>query len=286
MNASHNRGIDVVRNDIISFCKRSASRMHTRATPSKHVQSIASAATATATAMNHVILDEADAMPRVAQHALQAEMERANETTHFCLIVNSLSRIVAPIRSRCLVLRFKKVSDDAVAVLLHRIIADEGILADSEAVAEVVYVSNGDLRAAISLFHHAFACHAPHRQHIHNHNPLSSNPDKKEEGDIKKFVLRRHHIQDVAGLVSDDTLRGFYTECRNATDAFQLWGFAHAIYSRAIPPLVFLQQLVLFIIKLPDTELDELEKAHILIQIARVEHSLLHSANETLQANQ
>ncbi|RMC06042.1 hypothetical protein DUI87_17587 [Hirundo rustica rustica] len=80
LNASDDRGIDIVRGPILSF---------------------ASTRTIFKKGFKLVILDEADAMTQDAQNALRRVIEKFTENTRFCLICNYLSKIIPALQSRC-----------------------------------------------------------------------------------------------------------------------------------------------------------------------------------------
>eukprot|EP00898_Chlorokybus_atmophyticus_P002022 jgi/Chlat1/2820/Chrsp187S00202 len=91
LNASDDRGIDVVRNKIKMFAQKKV----------------------TLPAGRHkiVLLDEADSMTSGAQQALRRTMELHSSTTRFALACNTSSKIIEPIQSRCAVVRFTRLGD-------------------------------------------------------------------------------------------------------------------------------------------------------------------------------
>ncbi|VVD05200.1 unnamed protein product [Leptidea sinapis] len=91
LNASNDRGIDVVRNKIKMFAQQKV----------------------TLPAGRHkiVILDEADSMTDGAQQALRRTMELYSSTTRFALAANNSEKIIEPIQSRCAVLRYSRLTD-------------------------------------------------------------------------------------------------------------------------------------------------------------------------------
>jgi len=128
LNASDQRGIDVVRDRIKNFARSSFGGYDYRI----------------------IFLDEADALTSDAQSALRRTMEQFSNNTRFILSCNYSSRIIDPIQSRCAVFRFSPLGDDAIATQV-RIIADaEGIEVTDDGVDALVYAAGGDMRKAIN----------------------------------------------------------------------------------------------------------------------------------------
>ena len=61
-----------------------------------------------------VIIDQADELTREAQAALRRTMEKHTSTMRLILCCNSLSKIIAPVRSRCLLIRVARPSEREV----------------------------------------------------------------------------------------------------------------------------------------------------------------------------
>ena len=128
LNASDERGIDVVRDRIKSFARTSFGGADYRI----------------------IFLDEADALTDAAQAALRRTMEQFSNNVRFILSCNYSSQIIDPIQSRCAVFRFSPLPDEAVATQV-RIVADtEGIEATDDGVDALVYAADGDMRKAIN----------------------------------------------------------------------------------------------------------------------------------------
>ncbi|MFH1107193.1 MAG: replication factor C small subunit [Candidatus Micrarchaeota archaeon] len=129
LNASDERGIDVVRTKIKDFA---------RTLPLSDVP------------FKAIFLDEADALTQDAQQALRRTMEKYSGNTRFILSCNYSSRIIEPIQSRCAVFRFTRLSEEEVRKIVRNITQAEKIAADEKAVDALVYVSDGDARKAIN----------------------------------------------------------------------------------------------------------------------------------------
>ena len=130
MNASDERGIDVVRNRVKNFA---------RTRPLGDVP------------FKIVSLDEADSLTRDAQHALRRTMERFVTGCRFCLICNYSSRIIEPIQSRCAIFRFPRLNNEKLIERISYITKKEGVKVSEEGIQAILYVSGGDLRRAINV---------------------------------------------------------------------------------------------------------------------------------------
>ena len=102
LNASDDRGIDVVRNKIKMFAQKKVTLP-----PGRH---------------KIIILDEADAMTKAAQQALRRTMEIFSSTTRFALACNNSTKIIEPIQSRAAILRYTKLTNQQVATRLLQVI--------------------------------------------------------------------------------------------------------------------------------------------------------------------
>ncbi|HNX18198.1 MAG TPA: replication factor C small subunit [Methanoregula sp.] len=129
LNASDERGIDVVRNQIKQFA---------RTTPLGEAT------------FKILFLDEADALTTDAQAALRRTMESYAKTCRFILSCNYSSKIIDPIQSRCAIYRFRPLAPLAVKEEVGRIAAKEGLTVTPEAMDAMVYIAQGDMRKAIN----------------------------------------------------------------------------------------------------------------------------------------
>jgi replication factor C small subunit len=130
LNASDERGIDVVRTQIKNFA---------RALPAGDAP------------FKILVLDEADHLTGDAQHALRRTMESYATSCRMILICNYSSRIISPIQSRCSIFKFSRLSDDAISERLKYIAKKEKVKFDSKGIDAILYLSEGDMRAAINL---------------------------------------------------------------------------------------------------------------------------------------
>ncbi|RWS12676.1 replication factor C subunit 2-like protein [Dinothrombium tinctorium] len=130
LNASNERGIDVVRNKIKMFAQ-------TKVTLPPGKQKI-------------VILDEADSMTEGAQQALRRTMEIYSKTTRFALACNTSDKLIEAIQSRCAVVRFTKLKDEQILGKLRSICEKENVPYTNDGLEAVIFTADGDLRQAIN----------------------------------------------------------------------------------------------------------------------------------------
>jgi replication factor C small subunit len=128
LNASDERGIDVVRDRIKNFARSSFGGYDYRL----------------------IFLDEADSLTSDAQSALRRTMEQFSDNTRFILSCNYSSKIIDPIQSRCAVFRFSPLSGEAVRAQVVDIATAEGIETTPEGLDALVYAADGDMRRAIN----------------------------------------------------------------------------------------------------------------------------------------
>jgi replication factor C small subunit len=129
LNASDERGIDVVRNTIKDFARTLAFDSDFKI----------------------IFLDECDALTGDAQQALRRTMEKYTKTCRFCLSCNYSSKIIEPIQSRCVIYRFKPLNPEDISNQIEAVAKKEGLTIDEGAKKAVNYVCQGDLRKAINI---------------------------------------------------------------------------------------------------------------------------------------
>ncbi|KAK3114604.1 replication factor C subunit 4 [Teratosphaeriaceae sp. CCFEE 6253] len=130
LNASDERGIDVVRNRIKGFAQKKVTLPGGR-------QKI-------------VILDEADSMTSGAQQALRRTMEIYSGTTRFAFACNQSNKIIEPLQSRCAILRYARLTDAQVVKRLYQICKAENVEYSDDGIAALVFSAEGDMRQAIN----------------------------------------------------------------------------------------------------------------------------------------
>ncbi|XP_020941997.1 replication factor C subunit 2 isoform X2 [Sus scrofa] len=137
LNASNDRGIDVVRNKIKMFAQQ-------KVTLPKGRHKI-------------IILDEADSMTDGAQQALRRTMEIYSKTTRFALACNASDKIIEPIQSRCAVLRYTKLTDAQILARLLNVIEKEKVPYTDDGLEAIIFTAQGDMRQALNNLQSTFS---------------------------------------------------------------------------------------------------------------------------------
>lgn len=146
LNASDDRGIDVVREQIKTF---SSTKQIFAAAPKAGDSSLAT--------FKLIILDEADAMTATAQMALRRIMEKYTANTRFCIIANYTHKLSPALLSRCTRFRFSPLKDQDIRNLVDKVIEEEKVNVTQDATDSLVTLSKGDMRRALNVLQ---ACHA------------------------------------------------------------------------------------------------------------------------------
>lgn len=135
LNASDERGIQVVRDKIKKYSQKLVAKVADVNAPNFQI----------------VILDEADSMTTDAQSALRRIIEDYTKTTRFCIICNYVSKIIDPIASRCAKYRFSPLSRESQLARLKYIASNERMSIEEHTLNFLIDISEGDLRRSINL---------------------------------------------------------------------------------------------------------------------------------------
>jgi len=129
LNASDERGIDVVRSKI---------------------KEVARLAPLAGSPFKIIFLDESDNLTADAQAALRRTMETYTRTSRFILSANYSSRLIEPIQSRCAVFRFRPLKPEAIREYIGRVAKGEKLKVTDDGMEALVYVAQGDMRRAVN----------------------------------------------------------------------------------------------------------------------------------------
>lgn len=135
LNASDDRGIDVVRDQIRDF---------------------ASSRQLFSGGIKLIILDEADAMTRTAQFALRRVIEKYTKNARFCILANYVNKIIPALQSRCTKFRFGPLGAEQVKGRLEMIVEKEGVNITPDGLEAIMRLAAGDMRKSLNVLQ---ACH-------------------------------------------------------------------------------------------------------------------------------
>jgi len=130
LNASDERGIDIIRNQI-SFFVNSKPLFHS--------------------GMKFVILDEVDYMTKNAQQALRYLLQNYSKTVRFCLICNYISRIDEGLQNEFIRLRFNQLPEENIVSFLKNISDKEGLQISSSSIQSIQKLYKSDIRSMINF---------------------------------------------------------------------------------------------------------------------------------------
>lgn len=128
LNASEERGIDVIRQKVMTFAGTQSRDGNIKV----------------------CILDEADALTNDSLTALRNILETFSKNTRFILTCNYLQKIIDPIQSRCLLVKFNDIKKEDIIKRLIFICQSERIPYEVEALEQIVEQTGIDIRASIN----------------------------------------------------------------------------------------------------------------------------------------
>ncbi|XP_050535249.1 replication factor C subunit 5 [Daktulosphaira vitifoliae] len=134
LNASDDRGINVVRGQIMNF---------------------ASTRTIFKSGFKLIILDEADAMTNDAQNALRRIIEKFTDNVRFCLICNYLSKIIPALQSRCTRFRFGPLDSKQIMPRLEYVVQQENVKVTEDGKKALIDLAQGDMRKVLNILQSA-----------------------------------------------------------------------------------------------------------------------------------
>jgi len=210
LNASDERGIDVIREKVKNFAR--------------------TAAIASPVSFKILIMDEADSLTSAAQHALRRTMEIYTRTCRFCLIGNYSENIIDPIQSRCSIFRFSPLDEKDMKTYVMNIVEKEQVNIIEEGLDAIYQASGGDLRKATNLLQ-AAAATKDVIDDVSIYEVLGKvSPERVRamiqlslEGD---FLEARETLRELLidqGLAPDDIIRMVYSELMRNTVISEQW---------------------------------------------------------------
>lgn len=130
LNASDERGIDIIRNQINQF-------VNSKTLFNK--------------GMKFVVLDEVDYMTKEAQQALRCLLQNYSDNVRFCLICNYISRIDEGLQNEFLRLRFNQLPEEDIVHFLSNISTSENLHLENKHIRLIQQLYKSDIRSMINF---------------------------------------------------------------------------------------------------------------------------------------
>jgi replication factor C small subunit len=197
LNASDERGIDVIRNKVKEFARTIV---------------------AGEIPFKVVLLDEADNMTADAQQALRRTMELYTETTRFILACNYLSKIIEPIQSRTALFRFYPLKREDVVSRLMYIAKNEKVDVEQKALETIYDITLGDMRKSINILQAASAYGKVTVEAVYKVLGLAQPKEVREMLNLAlqgKFMQAREKLRNLLvnyGLSGEDIIKQIHRE--------------------------------------------------------------------------
>ena len=247
LNASDERGINIVRGKIIDFAKLAIGTKDSRyLCPDYKI----------------IILDEADAMTKEAQAALRKVMEENSNITRFCFICNYINQIIEPINSRCVKIRFKPIDKYNLVDKLKSISIAEGLKINDKVFESISEISCGDLRKSILMLQNI--------KYFKGTNNLSNS-----------ITITSNDVYNMCKYITKEQMAKYLNKINNNSNIIEIIKIAKMIITNGYVFNSIIDTIIKNIID-NDSYEDKI-KATIFFEISNIEKSINDGANEYIQ---
>ena len=130
LNASDERGIDIIRNQIFQFVKTNSFFSN---------------------GIKFVILDEVDYMTKNAQHALKYLLQTSTFNVRYCLICNYISKVDESLKNEFICIRFNQLPTNSIHQFIQEIVNNEELEITMETIEQIQKMHNSDIRSMINF---------------------------------------------------------------------------------------------------------------------------------------
>jgi replication factor C subunit 3/5 len=130
LNASDERGIDIIRNQINQFVKTN-----------NFFES----------GIKFIILDEVDYMTKNAQQALKYLIQLCSENVRFCLICNYISKIDISLKNEFICIRFNQLPKPEIFAFIKNVVKEENIVMSDRIIESIQNLYHSDIRSMINF---------------------------------------------------------------------------------------------------------------------------------------
>ena len=128
LNASDDRGLSVINNIIYPFCKKKNTSHQSKL----------------------IVLDEADSITSKAQNLLSILISEFQKTITIVFICNDCSQIIESIQSKCMIIKYPKISYINLYQKVEYICKNENIKYNKKGITLLLFISNNDIRQIIN----------------------------------------------------------------------------------------------------------------------------------------
>lgn len=244
LNASDERGINVVRHKIINFAKIAIGTVDKNylCPPYKII-----------------ILDEADAMTKEAQAALRKVMEETSNITRFFFICNYINQIIEPINSRCVKIRFKPITKINIMNKLKYISNKEKIDIDEKGLDSLANIANGDLRKSILI--------------LQNVKYLKVNSIEKKIYD--------EDIYEMCKYISDEQLKKYIKSLTENKSMQNIINIANDVFNNGYITNFIIIKVINYLMN--NNEISDELKSKVMFEMSTIEKNINDGADEYIQ---
>lgn len=234
LNASDERGIEIIRNQINKFV---------------NTKSLFGAG------KKFVILDEVDFMTKNAQYALRYLIQRYNQNVCFCLICNYISKIDTSLQNEFVRLKFNKLPEDNIVEFLKVICFNEKIKYKKGSLLKIQHQYDSDIRSMINylqynnnnleinnkivtaeIFEKFISYIKINKKSIEKLNTLSKKVGLKKNHFIKKFIFYEVKTKEYGRR--SDILTIFKNIIRNLDNEMFLYQYVDVYFIKIYTSLI------------------------------------------------
>merc|ERR1719499_853212 len=195
----------------------------------KEIASSHTISTGSAPCFKVVVLKEVDRLTRSAQHGLRRTMEKYMATCRLLLCCENASKVIDPLRSRCLAIRIPAPKHDEILNMLNYVAKQEGVRVDVELAKKICLQSDRNMRHALLMME---ACYVDNKQ-------MSKDQDVK-------MAAWQIFIEEIAKLAIEE---------QTPTRIMMIRSKLYELLVKCIPPEMIMQQLAEALMKRLDDSL-------------------------------
>ncbi|KAF7458688.1 replication factor RFC3 AAA+ ATPase [Cryptosporidium felis] len=252
LNASDDRGINVVRDAIKSFSESASTAINHLGNSYKSNIDVEMKTNENeklkcnqnlSENIKLIILDEADMMTSTAQMALRRIMERYSEHVRFCIICNYVNKISPALQSRCTRFRFSPLSTEDIGSRLSEITASEKIFLTKDAQESLIKSSKGDMRKVLNVLQ---SCNMSNYGNIQKYGKTMETGEVHIENSItyidKEMIHKilgiptNNEIDNVFRVLSQENFSSGYYTLKNLQNenGYSTQDFVDCLYNKSL----------------------------------------------------